>query len=433
MRASASHCLDMKNTVDISDCKHPRYTHRVRFPGPDGKRADKFFTNLTDAEAWAKTQRKETGAMGTDIGSVAEAERAAVVFWRAFVKDTSPAPPALLTVLQDFKKTWTASKASVTVSVAVARFIAHQEADGSSPRHVASLKSRLGRFEKDKGDCIVSSITTGIFTDWLNSLVATRADRAGKKLTAVTRHNLTRSLRSFFVFAMDRGWMLTNPVPVAKRSKSKAHKLATHTAPAIMLPADVARFMEALSAGNVVSVKAPSLVPFWALKFFAGIRDAEASGMNWNMIDLDAGKIHLPANLSKTGEARTMKIEPNLDAWIRPHAKTSGVICPGPNTRKRVFHKAVASLATKDAKGNITKPFVFPSNAARHSFGTYHLFHFRNAGETALQLGHKSNPAMLHEHYKNPTAEKHAAAFWNIQPTNTAANVTSIRQGRKSA
>ena len=68
-------------------------------------------------------------------------------------------------------------------------------------------------------------------------------------------------------------------------------------------------------------------------------------------------------------------------------------------------------------------PFIFPSNAARHSFGTYHLFRFRNAGETALQLGHKGNPAMLHEHYKNPSAEKHAAAFWKIRPDAGPANV----------
>lgn len=415
------HSGDMRNTVSVTECKHPRYTHRVRFPGANGKRVDRFFTNETDALTFAKDQRKETGETGTAFGSMAEDERSALAFWRAFESATTPKPPDLLTVMKDFKTSWLASKASVTVAKAVEKFLAHHEADGSSPRHVASLKSRLGRFEKDKGECLVSSITTGTYTEWLNGLRATRADREGEKLTTVTRHNLTRSLRSFFVFAMERGWTLTNPIPVAKRSKSKAAKLATRTAPAIMLPADVARFMKA------VQTQAPALVPFWSLKFFAGIRDAEAARMDWSMIDMKDRKIHLPAKVSKTGEARTVKIEPALAAWLKPHAKESGKIALGETTRKRGFKKAIDSLATKDSKGRITKPFVFPSNAARHSFGTYHLFHFRNAGETALQLGHKGNPAMLHEHYKNPTAEKHAAAFWKILPK-TAANVIPIDQ-----
>lgn len=411
--------MGMKSPVAVTTCKHPRYTHRVRFPGPDGKRLDRFFTNETDALKFEKEQTKETGETGTAFGSMGEDERAALAYWRAFAKSATPAPPDLLSVLKAFKADWLASKASVTVETAKETFLAHQEADGASKRHLDSLKSRLKRFADDNGTKLVSSITTGDFTAWLNGLRANRADKAGEKLTPVTRHNLSRSLRSFFVFAMDRGWTLSNPVPLAKRSKNKAAKLATRKAPAVMAPADVARFMDA------VSVEAPRLVAFWALKFFAGIRDAEASRMDWGMIHLDSGEIHLPANISKTGEARTMKIEPNLDAWLRPRAQKDGAIAPGDMARRYGYKKALNSLAVKPDEGKVLKAFVFPSNAARHSFGTYHLFHFRNAGETALQLGHKSNPAMLHEHYKNPTAEKQAGAFWAIYPT-VAENVISI-------
>lgn len=132
--------------------------------------------------------------------------------------------------------------------------------------------------------------------------------------------------------------------------------------------------------------------------------------MDWSMIDLKRGEIHLPANLTKTAEARTVKIRPNLVAWLKPYSKISGRIAPADTTRKRGFKKVMASI-----------PEVkFPSNAARHSFGTYHLYKFRKAGETALQLGHKGNPAMHHEHYKNPAAERHAGAFWVISPQSTA-------------
>ena len=90
-----------------------------------------------------------------------------------------------------------------------------------------------------------------------------------------------------------------------------------------------------------------------------------------------------------------------------------------------------AALASPVAKGGKPQVFVFPSNAARHSFGTYHLFHFRNPGETAIQLGHKGNPSMLWEHYANPTAEEHAEAFWAIR--SGKAKVVSITKGRRTA
>jgi integrase len=382
---------------------------------------DRFFANETAALNFANDQREETGKVGTDFGSTSAEERSALAFWRAFTATAKPTPPDLLSVLKGYKAEFIASKASVSVSDGIEKFLAHQEAEGSSPRHLASLKSRLKRLSDDMGDKLVSAITIGNFTEWLNGLRATRADKEGEKLTAVTRHNLSRSIRSFFVFAMDRGWTLSNPVPLAKRAKNKATKLAKGKAPAVLLPHDVARFM------NAVSTVAPRMVPFWALKFFAGIRDAEAARMDWSMIDMKDGKIHIPANVSKTGEARTVKILPNLAAWLSPHSSTDGPIAPGDMARRYDYKRVLASLAIRDDEGNVTKTFTFPSNAARHSFGTYHLFHFRNAGETALQLGHKSNPAMLHEHYKNPAVEKHAAAFWKILPT-AAKNVISINQ-----
>ncbi len=400
----------MKDLVSVKESNHPRYTHRVWYPGADGKRLNKFFTNETEALEFAADQRKELGEVGTSFGSMNAKERSALEFWRAFVKKADPAPPPLLDVLRDAKAAWLASKASEKVADAVDKFLEHQKADGASERHLATLRSRLGRFVKQHGNSLVSSITAGTFQDWLNSLRATRADLEGSKLTATTRRNLTRSLRTFFGYAEGRGWTLKNPIPAATRSKNKSVKIAMHRAPAVLLPADVARFLKA------VKKEVPALLPFWCVKFFAGIRDGEAAQLDWNMIDLEARRIDLPAEVSKTGERRSVKIEPNLAAWLKPAAKKSGPICPGDTARKRGFKKIIASLALRDAAGEVIQPFVFPSNAARHSFGTFHLFHFRNAGETALQMGHKSNPAMLHEHYKNPAAEKHAAEFWKITP-----------------
>jgi hypothetical protein len=105
-------------------------------------------------------------------------------------------------------------------------------------------------------------------------------------------------------------------------------------------------------------------------------------------------------------------------------------LVPVPTTARYFYKKVLRHLRRPAAKGGKPQPFIFPSNAARHSFGTYHLFHFRNPGETALQLGHKSDPAMLWEHYANPAAEEHAAAFWALESSHQ--KIISIG-GRKQA
>ena len=62
----------------------------------------------------------------------------------------------------------------------------------------------------------------------------------------------------------------------------------------------------------------------------------------------------------------------------------------------------------------------------RHSYGSYHLAMFDNAGKTALQMGHREL-GTLFEHYRRAVRKKDAAKFWAILPTNKD-NVIRIDQ-----
>lgn len=417
--------MRMTEKVTVRKTKHVRYSHIVRWPGADGKRIAKLFTNETAALLWAKERRAELGDVGESFGSITEAERGAVMFWRAFVSSTPgvPADADMLSVLQDHAKRWRTARESVTVSVALERFLDQQEIDGASARHLASLKSRLNTFAGNKwnptskkyeigktGSKIVSTVTPEFFTAWLNGLRATRADRVGNKLTLITRENLKRSCRTFFAYCQRSGWIEVNPVPIERKKRTREHRLANNKAPGILLPDQVALFMQA------VKIHAPQLLAFWAVKFFAGIRDAEADRMTWDMIDLEGGEIHLPAGVTKTADQRTVKISDNLREWLKLGVRKTARIAASAKARQYPHKRVMKSLVTLHPETKEPVPFIFPSNAARHCFGTYHLYAHRAAGETALQLGHKGDPGMLHEHYKNPTAEKHAAAFWEIYP-----------------
>jgi integrase len=413
----------MKNPVTVSEVRHPKCSHAVMYPGKDGKRKRKYFTSETDALDFAKKRMDELGVNGTAFGTITDAERNALNCWRSFAAGKSA--PDLLVVIRDYIGRWNEKNASITIAEALDRFVDHQDAEGASVRHLASIKSRIKRLVTDHGGTLVANLDEGAFSDWLNGLRGTRADKAGDKLTMTTRDNLKKTCRTFFTFCISRGWASINPVPVAAKKRTRGHRIAKRKAPVIMLPADVEKFL------HKVEEVAPLVLPFWLVKFFAGIRDAEAGRLDWSMIDLKAGVINLPAEITKTGDRRKVKIEPTLADWLTPYAEKSGPLTPGVAPSRYYYKKVLRHLRKPDKRGEKAKVFVFPSNAARHSFGTYHLFHFRDPGETAIQLGHKGNPTMLWEHYANPAAEEHAAAFWALKSGKE--KVVSISEGRRTA
>ena len=178
--------------------------------------------------------------------------------------------------------------------------------------------------------------------------------------------------------------------------------------PGVLTPEETKSFFAALGEHS------PGILPFWAVRAFAGIREAEALRMDWKMIDLTAGKIVLPATITKTRKSREIEIQPVLAAFLMPYAKQAGPLCAlSPMARR--WHLRLALRAVPG--------LIPPRNWARHSFATYHLLAFRHAGETSLQLGHKGGPELLHSTYAGVGTEAQALAYWAIRPEKVPVNV----------
>lgn len=400
----------------------------------------KWFKNITAANKEANARKKEIGREGLAFGVIGDDEKAAVQFWRGFLVDVADTPPpALLSILQDYAATWKANRSSVTVSAAVDAYEVAKTSEGLRPTSLQALRTRCSRFVKDFGTRPISSITTGEISDWILTLEATRARTTGKaapkskgtkqapQVGLVAKRNHRLAVSGLFAYAKSRGWVKENPVTDAARPKPPK------TRPGILRPSEVARFLGALQE------HAPALVPFWSVRIFAGIREQEALRMDWSMIDLVAGEIHLPDTVTKTGHPRTVKIEANLAAFLLPHARPDGAIVTTSAMKRRYHvakaHKALqAEDAEREAAGEEARPFPvpMPANAARHSFATFHLLAFRHAGETALQLGHGGSPEMLHRHYKGMATEAEALAFWAIQPAAAPENVVAMKPAETS-
>ena len=99
---------------------------------------------------------------------------------------------------------------SAKVSQAIDELIENRKRSGASARYCYDFKLRLGRFSKNFGDRIISTINTAEIDDWLTGL----------NLAPVTRNTFRRDLRTFFHPSSLVGTALTIRSPrLAKRRK----------------------------------------------------------------------------------------------------------------------------------------------------------------------------------------------------------------------
>jgi integrase len=273
-------------------------------------------------------------------------------------------------------------KQSETVARAIQALLEAKASENLRPRYLHDLRLRLAKFGHEFGDRLLADIEAAEIEDWLRSL----------GLAPLGRNTYRLRLNALFEFALKSRWVETNPV----REVAKA-KVRTDREPGILTADQTARLLERASEKTL---------PFLAIGLFAGLRSAELERLDWEDIDLDENLIAVPAASAKTGSRRFVTIQPNLAEWLAPYRNRrlgSLPVCP-PNLRK---------LLTADRRAaGFTK---WPSNACRHSFGSYHLAHFNNPGLTAVQMGH-TNTDMLWSHYHHRVKPAEAERFWRIAP-----------------
>ena len=108
----------------------------------------------------------------------------------------------------------------------------------------------------------------------------------------------------------------------------------------------------------------------------------------------------MPVLRAKTRQRRLVTIQPNLRAWLELGGRLPLKIA---NIRMAEVANAVRAVG-----------IPWPRNAPRHSFCSYHLAHFQNAGKTALEAGHTE--AMLFRNYRALVTPDLAKRYWEIFP-----------------
>ena len=363
-----------KPAYRIKKYKHPRLKYVVRSK-ISGRWERKFFE--TKAEAQTYVQQKDVELLNQG--------REAVQFpsWLRIEAQQGqerlqPHGKTILDAVDFYVRHLEATQRSAKVSQAIDELIENRKGSGVSARYCYDLKLRIGRFSNDFGDRIVSTINTAEIDDWLTRL----------NLAPVTRNTFRRDLRTFFSFCVTRRYCLDNPVAKTRKAKEVDSEIG------ILSVDETARLLKAADDTSL---------PYFAIGAFAGLRPAELQRLHWEEIHWGPKLIEVKAAKSKTARRRFIKLRPNLEKWLRPYRKHNGPICP-PGLR-------TLELETRE-KAKITD---WPANALRHCFASYHLAHFKNAAELALEMGH-TNQQMIFDHYRQLVRPRDAARYWKLCP-----------------
>jgi integrase len=286
---------------------------------------------------------------------------------------------------------------SQTVSHAVKEFQAACKADGKSVRYLRDLKYRLGRFADDFGSRHIAEITTTDIDEWLRQL----------NLGPVSRNTFRRRLVTLFKFAKTRGWCRTIPAADTARVREVSEEVG------ILTPSELS---------GLLKVASTDTIPYWTIGAFAGLRATEIERLEWADVNLDRRWIKVRAKHAKSAARRLVDIQPNLLKWLRPYQGRTGKVVPE-NLRVKLLEDRKRATEA----GSLTRKW--PSNALRHSFASYYLARFDNAGKLALQLGHVGQD-LIFRHYREVVTRADAKRYWNIVPEIKSAKVVPLPKSR---
>ena len=158
------------------------------------------------------------------------------------------------------------------------------------------------------------------------------------------------------------------------------------------------------------------LLPVFAIGAFAGIRNAEITGINteylgmdWSHILWDKNAIIVPGQevVTKDGKReiihqRIVPLLPNLKAWLNPYREETGLIWK----LKHLQHRTVKIEERTGIK--------LKHNGLRHSFCTYRASAEKDLAKVAMEAGNSIE--MLRQHYVRPQLEEVGREWFAIMP-----------------
>lgn len=195
------------------------------------------------------------------------------------------------------------------------------------------------------------------------------------------QHNhILRALRTFFNWCIDRGDAAVNPCDGVKQKK------LNEPSRAILTLAQTEQLLYSVHATR------PHLLGYFVLCLFAGLRPTESRRIPASCIGREY--IHLPANIVKTAQARTVPVEAGLLEVLE---------------RYPLDRRAYAGIRkARRASGILLAPDIM-----RHSYASYAYERSRSAAGTAYDMGHRGTDVFF-RHYRGLVAPGDGQKYFEI-------------------
>lgn len=317
-----------------------------------------------------------------------------------------------LEVIRDFVKQNPICRPKKLLSKAVEELVLAKEADRMSHVYVKDLKDRLKRFVNEVGGNI-NDITVAGIESFLRGLKT--EEKPVRPLSGRSRNNYRRAIATLIYFAEARGYLTKNSVDVESVAKAREDEGDIE----IFTPEEMGRVLAAADEMN------SDLIPFLAIGAFAGLRHAEIQRLDWSEVKLADGFIEVKASKAKTASRRLVPITENLSAWLTPHKKANGLVCPLVSMTNQ-FLKLAVMVTEKWQQEKPAGTFQWRHNALRHSFISYRVAQVQNVAQVALEAGNSSQ--MVFSNYRELVRPTDAEKWFGIRPCDEG-KVIGLQQG----
>jgi site-specific recombinase XerD len=334
---------------------HTRKRHRSHQP------------TIDQARAWIEMTENATAANRPPLTRVqlADAAHALTVIPPGFT---------LTDAARALAETHTPSTADLPLTEALDRFIDAKEISTAQITRTAYRQS-VERFARHVGEITAGSVTTDQIKDFL----------VGMK--AVSRNSVLRNLAAFFHWCQAEGIIRTAPTDrVGKAKESKP-------------PKGILKIAEAKALLAAAVKVGPEMIPYIALSLFAGMRPEELARFTPQKIG--SSFIMIDEEVAKTNDTRTIRIRPNLRAWL---TKFPPKTFPTKTERRRPMDKIIKKADIK-----------WKHDCMRHSFATYAYEETKDAAVVSSEMGHVGT-AVFFKHYRAMSHPGDGRKFFNIRP-----------------
>jgi integrase len=332
----------------------------------------KFFAKESIAKAYVERLAKQLGDYHSQALGLSDRKKLEASECYRLLEGHSA---SLLDAVHHYLTHLDQTKKSIPVSELFEEFLSAKQQDNVSPKYLADLRSKLGRFVNSFHDELVCNLTVAQIEAWIRSL----------DIGTVSRESYRRNVSVLLEFGRRRGYLPANPAADIKIRRCPEGEVS------ILTPDELR---------NLLRKCVPEIVPYVAICAFAGLRPSEAASLLWSDIRLDTMQIEVRARHSKTRRYRFVPIQANLSEWLMRYRGDDGSV----HYSRHKFREAYKAAGMNEWKMDIL----------RHSYGTYRLPILKSADALALEMG--NSPDVIFRHYRRPMNEATASDYFDLRP-----------------